>query len=161
MSAIQELIGQAASLPAARKVVPMSPGLIAILRLESIGDNYRAVARGFDSAIRRMRSIPHAHRLRVIDMASPWVARIVGRDKRYKLARQFLRGLRDYREANKSGSRGVHLYYILPHGIYEVHELLSWQKERTYFVRSHGGKLTEITDLEVDAWLSTQSSGPR
>lgn len=91
--------------------------------------------------------------------ARPWVARITGRDARFGLRREFVRGVKDYSRANSVGSRGVYRYFFLASGVYEVNELQSWSRSRRYFLRvgADGGK-TEITREEVDAWLNADSA---
>jgi hypothetical protein len=47
---------------------------------------------------------------------SSWVAEIKGSDPRYGLAREFLRGIRDYSRANSVRTRGVFETYELLEG---------------------------------------------
>lgn len=130
--------------------------MLAMLRLEAIGDAENAGCRGLsaflgvvDERMRRAMRPP----IRV-----PWVARITGRDPKYGLARDFLRGRKDYADSNSIGSRGVYLYFTLADGVYEVRELKSWRRERRYFCRASGGELNELSREEVDAWLAANTS---
>jgi len=69
---------------------------------------------------------------------------------RYGLARVFLKGLRDYREANKQGSRGVYLTFVLyPGKLYEVHELLTWHTQRRYFCEVKDAEVVEVSVEDV------------
>lgn len=91
--------------------------------------------------------------LRKSKQRTPWVARIVGSDSQYGLARQFIEGKRDYRDASSSGRTGVKLYFTLYEGYYEVNEIVNATKERRYFVRSRGGKVEEVAKSEVEEWV--------
>jgi hypothetical protein len=147
---IQDLIAQAARTPSRA-----SGAMVASLRLEAIGDNYRRLKpAGIDHFFHVMGRIPRAHYARILSGTSPWVARLVSRHPRRGFDREFLRGNRDYLEANGCGSRGIYIYYLLPEGVYEVHELVNWSKNWRYFVRSVAGKIVEIDGDEVDRWLS-------
>lgn len=115
-----------------------APRLLASLRLEAIGDNLPRAARATRSR--------------------PWVARIVGIDERFGLAREFVRGQKDYRDANSVGSRGVYYYYLLEPGVYEVCSPESWQRTERYFVASHRGEIVRIERGEVEAWFRSAAS---
>jgi hypothetical protein len=110
---------------------------------------------GSDPGIRRFKSYnPGAHGLgiRATVRRTPWVAEITGRDERYGLERDFLDYRKDYAEASRRGDF-VKRWFVLPPGIYEIHEVLSVRRHRRYFVRSVHGVLTEITREEVERWL--------
>lgn len=138
--------------------------MIATLRLEAIGDNH--VGRGGMSTrplrhvLKNMGRIPREQREAVLTPSRrPWVAQITGRDARHGLARTFLEHLKDYRDANGTGSRGVFLTYVLRDGfLYEVRELLSWNRERRYFCRVEDGKIVEMTVDEVAARLAEDAT---
>ena len=85
---------------------------------------------------------------------APWVARILGPDPRYGLKREFVRGDKWFGEASANWNRGVYLHYDLADGIYEVHELVSWQRARRYFIRVAADESTEMTKEEVLRWAS-------
>lgn len=132
--------------------------MIATLRLEAIGDNYVAMSkRPFPHVLRQIGRVPREHLTAVLMPGRrPWVARITGLDDRHGLAREFERGLRDYRQADSTGSRGVWLTFVLrPGTVYEVHELVSWQRERRYFCRVEAGRVVEITREAVLARLAS------
>ncbi len=75
----------------------------------------------------------------------PWVAEITGVDSNGRLQRSFLRGQRDYRDCNGTGSRGIVVYFHLyPGKVYEVNELLTWEKSRRYFCRVVDGRMVEL-----------------
>lgn len=138
--------------------------MIATLRLEAIGDNH--VGRGgmamrpFRHVLKNMRRIPSEQREAVLTPnRRPWVAQITGRDARHGLARTFLNHLKDYKDANGTGSRGVYLTYVLRDGfLYEVRELLSWSRERRYFCRVAAGQIVEMTAEEVARYLDASTS---
>lgn len=135
--------------------------MIATLRLEAIGDNYRRVAKApFRSALRQVQRSPREHARRILSPgARPWVAHITGTDPRHGLARTFLHGLKDYRDANGSGSRGVYLTFVLyPGRVYEVNELQSWTRWRRFFCRVEAGKVVEMTAAEVAARLAVDAA---
>jgi len=126
--------------------------MLAALRLECIGDDTNAL---FQLG---RRTYPDAALLGRDPMPKPWVARITGLDPKYGLAREFLRGQKDYTDANSTGSRGVFLTYWLPEGIYEVYERTGWKSERRFFCRSEQGRLVRMTQEEVLAWLENPPS---
>jgi len=134
--------------------------VIATLRLEVIGDNYRALDRApLKRQLHEVRRHPQ-HASRLLDPGmKPWVAQITGRDSRHGLARLFLRGMRDYRDANKIGSRGVFLTFVLyPGHIYEVNALLSWSRMKRYFCRVESGAIVEMTTDEMARHLDNGNS---
>jgi len=88
----------------------------------------------------------------------PWIARILGPDPKYGLRRDFVRGDKWFGEASANWNRGVYLHYDLANGIYEVHELLSWQRSRRYFIRVNGDDSTEMAKEEVLKWASKVNS---
>lgn len=124
-----------------------------VLKLEWIGDHYfhyneRAVHR--NHVMERQIHVRGMAR----EEFKPWVARITGVGKQGKLMREFVRGVRDYSEANSIGSRGIYEYFTLPPGVYEVNNRVSWSRVRRYFVRvSEEGDITEISKQEVLSWL--------
>jgi len=125
--------------------------LLAVLKLEVIGDNYFAY-RKF-----AQRPSPRYER-NVYQMTKksmrPWVARITGTDPQFGLAREFLQGQKDYSQANSVGSRGIYLYFPLKDGIYEVNERLTWKRTRRYFIRVEDAQTTEISREKVGEWLA-------
>lgn len=132
--------------------------MIATLRLEAIGDNH--VGRVGLARRKTMGSVPREQREAVLQPSRrPWVARILGPDRKFGLRREFLTGLKDYREANGTGSRGVYLTFVLRDGeLYEVQELLSWSRERRYFCHVKAGKIVEMTAAEVTALLDMDAA---
>lgn len=88
----------------------------------------------------------------------PWVAR-VNAGPNGQMEREFQRPqLKDYSQANSSGSRGIFAYYTLSDGMYEVNERTSWSKARRYFIRVVEDTITEIPKEEVLACLSESAS---
>ncbi len=84
----------------------------------------------------------------------PWVAKILGLDPQYGIQREFIRGDKWFGEASANWNRGVYAHYDLLDGIYEVHELVSWQRSRRYFIRVAADESTEMTKEEVLKWAS-------
>jgi hypothetical protein len=84
-----------------------------------------------------------------------WVARITGRDAKYGLAREFLRGSVSFRDVkDEIGARGVFRWYELAEGaIFEVNAPLSWTSADRYFCRSERGRVVRMTREEIDAAL--------
>lgn len=128
--------------------------MIATLRLEAIGDNHTAARRSFGRVLHSVGRIPFEQRAHALSPRRPWVARIAGPCPRFGLARTFLTGLKDYRDANSHGSRGVYLTFVLyPGAVHEVHELLTWHKERRYYCHVVDGKIVELTAEQVAAMV--------
>lgn len=125
--------------------------LRAVLKLEIIGDDW------FDYRSRLRRGLvsqqPQLERMYLSrlgwDAKRPWVARLLGIGADGWFMREFLRGQRDYSEANSTGSRGVHEYYALTTGVYEVFERRSWIKTRRYFIRVRDARTREIDQEEA------------
>jgi hypothetical protein len=135
--------------------------MIATLRLEAIGDNLVRTARApLHHVLRQLRRVPAEQRRRLLAPgARPWVAHIVGRTSRGGLDRRFLEGLRDYRDANGTGSRGVMLTFILyPQRLYEVNELQSWKRMRRFFCEAVDGKIVELPVDDVARRLTMDAS---
>lgn len=88
---------------------------------------------------------------------TPWVARLWGTSKKYGYDREFLDGQKDYSQANRRGSRGVMVTWMLDtEGIYEVQELRVRKKPIRYFARYTGltaNGFAQITEHEVLRWL--------
>lgn len=84
-----------------------------------------------------------------------WVARITGRDAKYGLAREFLRGSVSFRDVeDELGARGVFRWYELAEGaLFEVNAPLSWKHADRYFCRSERGRVVRMTREEIDAAL--------
>lgn len=120
--------------------------MLAVLKLEAIGDDYFAYRRFHE------RENPCYER-RVWQMTKrgmrPWVACVTGLDERYGFAREFMHGVRDYTCATSTGSRGIYIYYALKPGIYEVNDRYSWNRSRRYFCRVEGTDIIEIGRDEV------------
>lgn len=111
-----------------------------VLRLEAIGDNWRAYAKAL-----RAGKVSHPawrDQLGAIRYGQkrhgPWVARITGN------GREFLHGPRDYSAADKIGERGVFDYYYLTDGLYEVNEPTGLGQARRYFVQVERERLVKL-----------------
>lgn len=92
----------------------------------------------------------------------PWVARLLRYEQGElvfgKFEREFVRGQRDFSQTNRSGSRGIFIYYALKPGIYEVNDRTSWSNTRRYFCRVDGVVITEISRTEAIQWLEQQAT---
>lgn len=89
----------------------------------------------------------------------PWVAAVVGLDDRYGLERRFLRGRKDYLQANSIGSRGIYLWYTLEPGLYEINEQVSWRGwDRRFEVVDQSGSRRRLTREEALAWARDHSA---
>lgn len=89
----------------------------------------------------------------------PWVARIVGSDSIWGLRREFMRGVYDYTLARKSGGRGIHIYWALSPGAYEVYRPVSWKHDERFFIRvTDDGEWRKINREEVGRCLSDTSA---
>lgn len=123
------------------------------LKVECIGDDFHDRMRGYyDCAVMLGPGMGEA----LVGKIPPgwWCAEIIGRSGRYRWERSFLRGQKDYSEANSVGSRGAYIYYHLEEGkVYEVKAPRTWRKTDRYFVRIEGGEPIEMTDAEVETWM--------
>ena len=124
----------------------------AVLALEIIGDNYYAARRAGEEATERESRYAD---MMGVDKQRPWIARLTGLDTKFGFVRQFLRGQRDYSQANSIGSRGIKEYFILDTGLYEVHERLTWRRTRRYFIRVENEQIVEIERSEVERCLKS------
>jgi hypothetical protein len=91
-----------------------------------------------------------------------WVAEITGIDGYDRPIRRFLRGQRDYSNANRIGSRGVMLHFIVEEGsIYEVNAPYNWSKDRRYFTTHDGSGWIELSREEAVRCLISRSIATR
>lgn len=82
--------------------------------------------------------------------ASYWVAEIKDFHPKWKYERDFLRGKKDYTHANRKGSRGVFVYYLLEcPRVYEV----KTTKRRYFCTVNTTGDIIEISKEDVDEWI--------
>lgn len=114
------------------------------LKLEWIGENIHHKAKAFRMAGREF--VPQ----RRIDVPRrPWVARLLGRCRKHTFQREFVKGLKDFASSNSVGSRGVFLYFHLDDGLYEVHELVTWDRADRYYLRIINGRATRLRLMEA------------
>jgi len=80
-----------------------------------------------------------------------WVAEITGKDQKYKYARKFLKGKKDYSRANSKGSRGIFMEYLLEsEHYYEVSAQISWKNIDRYFCTvDNEGNIVRIDEAEL------------
>lgn len=123
-----------------------------VVKLEAIGDDahqYKKLIRRGDIDPDFRRQLTPREHLR----SQPWIARLTGLDQQFKFKREFVRGQKDYSQANSVGSRGVYIYYALTSGIYEVNAPLSWSRTDRYFCRVKDGQIIRMTFEETLEWL--------
>lgn len=118
--------------PIKSEFLATSGGQMFALQLEAIGDD----AKDFGMSPRN------------------WVGQIIGISANGRWARAYLNGARDYSCANKTGSRGIIVTYLLERGlIYEVAQPITWSTTNRYFCRVDGQELVKMTENEVRACL--------
>lgn len=127
----------------------------ASLRLEAIGDDLDQHLRITRAIVDRVVGEGGSNLLLGRWPARYWAAEITGFDSKFGYARTFLRGKKDYSDANGVGSRGVYVYYILESGhVYEVLRPKSWGRSIRYFCTvSETGEIVTMTKDEVNEWL--------
>lgn len=126
------------------------------LKLECIGERETREFRLIQMIVGEV-APEHAKQFKA-DAHVPWVARILGRDAKYGLRREFIRGDKWFGEASANWNRGVYLHYDLDDAIYEVHQLVSWKRSRRYFISVVGDLSTEIEKEAVIAWANEVTS---
>jgi len=68
----------------------------------------------------------------------PYVARLIACNG--AISREFVRASKDYAKANRSGLRGVMLYYAIHEDeVYEIREWTSPRAQRTYYLTYYRG----------------------
>lgn len=122
----------------------------AVLKIELIGDDFFYYRRTKTKSPEQLWQM--SRRLGYNEQKS-WVARITGLDSKFGLTRDFSQGVKDYSQANSTGSRGIFCYYPLKPGIYEIQERVSWKRVKRWFAKVDGTEITEITRNEVMEWL--------
>lgn len=126
-----------------------------LLGLEAVGDDTHQLLRLHQMVVGGCVSDPGLRRLVSGGPPRSWVAEVTGRCPTYGFAREFMRPLKDYRNANAKGSRGIMLYYHLrPGRIYEVNARQGWSRIERYFCRVQDGCLIRLTRTEVERCLS-------
>lgn len=131
---------------------------VVTLKLEAVGDNIadhlQQIRRGAE-----LYRLPQRFRSALyMPSRRPWIAEITEWRGGRWYDRSFLKGQKDFSEANSVGSRGVYVYYHLREGeIYEVHELLTWKASRRYFCTVREGQVVEMSTDEVQAALTERA----
>src|SRR5262245_32437940 len=100
------------------------------IKIEAIGDDTDQLLRFFTSFTNEL--VPGLGDMTFGGKPKPsyWVAQITGVHERFKYERKFLKGKKDYTHANRKGSRGVFVYYLVESGnVYEVKR----SSKRRYF----------------------------
>lgn len=108
------------------------------LKLEAIGDNTARAIAGWKRLL-------GDELMGDIKVDRPWVAKLTGLFASGKFQHDFLRGNKDYTDANSKGSRGVYFWFTLESGnYYEVNDLQTWKRTERYFC-----KVTEEGEIEI------------
>jgi hypothetical protein len=88
----------------------------------------------------------------------PWIARITGPDPRYRLARGFEAGVRNYGAANSVGSQGISTTWVLADRVYEISIPKSSKTIDRHFAEVKDGQMQRLTAAEVIKMV-TQATG--
>ena len=102
------------------------------------------------------RQLPPLVRMRYLQPPKPWCAKITGLDAEFEFRREFMRGHKDYRGADKKFKRGVWIYWELPEGLYEAQELehaYPMPIGKRFFFNVENQTVTRIKKSEVLACL--------
>lgn len=84
----------------------------------------------------------------------PWVAELTGFSDKFNFERKFIKGAKDYSDANSSGTKGVYMYFFLDNNkIYECCRYLSFLEKERFFIKVEKGKIERIKPEEVIEWL--------
>lgn len=102
---------------------PPAESHLTAFRLEAIGDDQYQRARAEEK-----RGIVTPS---VLKPPTLWVAKLLGLCPQYEFRREFVRGKKDYRDADKYGRRGVWMYWELADGLYEAQEIMA--SHRLYY----------------------------
>lgn len=86
-----------------------------------------------------------------------YVAEIKGRDPRFFFKRFFLKGRKDFIDANSVCSRGVKVYFTLDEGkVYEIKEPISWKRNEVYYLKWEAGvRKKTYSKEEACEWLAS------
>ena len=126
----------------------------AMLELEAIGENSFQYV---NSIYRRFEQMSPGLGDELVGKPSPhyWCAEILGLHPVYTLSRRFLQGQKDYARANRKGSRGIYVYYLLESGkLYEVKEPVSWKNTaRNFYIVTPSGDIERISKEEALEWV--------
>lgn len=125
----------------------------AVLRIELIGDDFFYYQR---TKIKSPEQLWQMSRRLGFNEQKSWVAKITGLDDKFGFKREFLRGTRDYSQANSTGSRGIFCYYPLKPGLYEINERVNWKRVKHWFAKVENCKIIEITKDEVVQCLKSK-----
>lgn len=83
----------------------------------------------------------------------PWVAEIKGFSEKYNFDRLFIKGTKDYSEANSSGTKGVYMYFFLnKNKLYEACENISFLERKRVFIKTENNIITKISPEEAIEW---------
>jgi hypothetical protein len=88
--------------------------------------------------------------------ANPWLCELTGYEAPGRYRRTFLRGRRDYGNANNRGTRGVDYLWVLQQArVYQAYWPTSWTAGTRAFLRvTAGGDVEQVTRAQVDAHLA-------
>lgn len=128
--------------------------MIVLIKIEAIGDNTEQVFRLARGILNE--ALPGVGNI-AIGSVKPrhWVAEITGVDNKYKWARKFLIGKKDYSESNSVGSRGIYVLYKLgTEKVYQISSPQSWKSTDKYFCYvDNYGNVIRIDEEDVSECL--------
>lgn len=94
-----------------------------------------------------------------VGRSNPWVAEIVGLDRRGQFQRRFVQGMKTYEESNSKGSRGVFMFFVLQRGVlYEIFDRPKHLKSRRRFAVADDGGMREVNIEDALKWASRNRS---
>jgi len=129
------------------------------IRIEAIGDNVYQEIRLWTGVLNTgMPGLAQAVFGNITN--SYWVAEITGPDPRYRYARSFVKGKKDYARANSKGSRGIFSYYLLETDrLYEVKAPVTWRRVEHYFCMvTDEGEVQRVDQEFVEQWINDHSA---
>jgi hypothetical protein len=118
------------------------------LKLEAIGDNTARAIAGWKRLL-------GDELMGDIKVDRPWVAKLTGLFASGKFQHDFLRGNKDYTDANSKGSRGVYFWFTLESGdYYEVNDLQTWKRTERYFCKvTEEGEIEIVDEIEIQLYF--------
>lgn len=123
----------------------------ATLKLEAIGDNTSRAIAGWKRLL-------GDELMGDIKIDRPWVAKLTGLFASGKFQHDFLRGNKDYTEANSKGSRGIYFWFTLESGnYYEVNDLQTWKRTERYFCKvNESGEILLVDEREIQVHFENE-----
>jgi len=83
----------------------------------------------------------------------PWVANVEISESGLITSRNFIKGTKDYSDANSSGIKGVYMYFFLENNkLYQVCEHISFIEKEKYLIKIESGEFERIDHMEAVKW---------